>query len=306
MKSSLDSLLNAYWLRPETALWRELDIRAMNSFEFSAPSLDLGCGDGLFSYIRAGGCLEEKFDVFRYLANVDDYFKNVDVYDSASRDFDFNQTHAPRYKFDVGFDHKNNLLAKARFLDLYKKIRCGDANGTLPFEDSSFRSVFSNILYWLNDPAFVLSEINRILVVGGRVCLMLPNERFKEYSFYYQMYIKTMNPKWKFLEKIDRGRFSENIRHAYSVEKWEMMFNEAGFKVLNHNSHLSKTTIQIWDIGFRPIFPLLKKITDKIDPTEFVQIKSEWVATLKEFLEHLVELDAEDGTSAFECYVLEK
>lgn len=29
-------LLNVYWLRPETALWRELGIRAMSSFSFSA------------------------------------------------------------------------------------------------------------------------------------------------------------------------------------------------------------------------------------------------------------------------------
>lgn len=55
MKDVLKNFLNAYWLRPETALWRTLDVESMKGFEFAAPSLDLGCGDGTFSFIRGGG-----------------------------------------------------------------------------------------------------------------------------------------------------------------------------------------------------------------------------------------------------------
>ncbi|MFB2605609.1 methyltransferase type 11, partial [Rhizobium phaseoli] len=55
MTSVLEQLLSVFWLRPETAIWRYLDIEAMKSFEFEGRSLDFGCGDGLFSFIRAGG-----------------------------------------------------------------------------------------------------------------------------------------------------------------------------------------------------------------------------------------------------------
>lgn len=55
MKEILKNFLNAYWLRPETALWRTLDVEAMRTFKVTSPSLDLGCGDGTFSFIRAGG-----------------------------------------------------------------------------------------------------------------------------------------------------------------------------------------------------------------------------------------------------------
>ena len=55
MKEILKNFLNAYWLRPETALWRTLDVEAMRTFKGTSPSLDLGCGDGTFSFIRAGG-----------------------------------------------------------------------------------------------------------------------------------------------------------------------------------------------------------------------------------------------------------
>lgn len=46
---SFNQLLNIFWLRPETALWRYLDINTLRDFEFVGHSLDFGCGDGLFS-----------------------------------------------------------------------------------------------------------------------------------------------------------------------------------------------------------------------------------------------------------------
>ncbi|MGO6903974.1 methyltransferase type 11, partial [Rhizobium ruizarguesonis] len=59
---NFNQLLNVFWLRPETALWRYLDIEAMRDFQFIGRSLDFGCGDGLFSFIRAGGEFDPLFD----------------------------------------------------------------------------------------------------------------------------------------------------------------------------------------------------------------------------------------------------
>lgn len=78
----LTNFLNAYWLRPETALWRTLDVVAMRDFKFASPSLDMGAGDGTFSFLRAGGEFDNRFDVFLDVDNLDSYFDNVDVYDS--------------------------------------------------------------------------------------------------------------------------------------------------------------------------------------------------------------------------------
>jgi len=43
VSTTFDELLNAFWLRPETAMWRELDIQTMSRFK------DLGCGDEAFT-----------------------------------------------------------------------------------------------------------------------------------------------------------------------------------------------------------------------------------------------------------------
>lgn len=307
--TTFDELLNAYWLRPETALWRELDIRAMQAFEFKSPSLDIGCGDGLFSFIRAGGRMSETYDAFRSVSNLDDYFKNIDVYDAFEEASSFKVLSRPNYQINIGFDHKENLLKKTRVLGLYKASKLGDANAPLPFEDNAFNSIFSNIVYWLDEPSLVIAELGRVLRPGVMVCLLLPNRTFPEYSFYNQLYVKTENPKWAFLQKLDRGRFSDNIKQSRSAAEWERMFLDAGLRVAEHRRHLSKATIQVWDVGLRPLFPLLKKITDAIPPEEFLEIKAEWVDIVRMFLGPLLDLDGEvDAQSehAFHCYILEK
>src|SRR5690348_7584859 len=150
------TLLSAYWLRPETALWRACDIRAMSSFRMEKPSLDLGCGDGVFSFVRAGGAFTDDFDVFQTVDNVERFFENVDVYDAFDPQFRAGIARKPEYHIDLGLDHKANLLNKARALDLYRELKVADANARLPLPDESFRSVFSNIVYWLDDPVHAL------------------------------------------------------------------------------------------------------------------------------------------------------
>jgi len=309
MTTTFDELLNAYWLRPETALWRELDIRAMKSFDFNSHSLDIGCGDGIFSFIRAGGRFGPTFDAFRAMTGLDKFFDNVDVFDAFNDQVTPVIVGLPEYHVDCGFDHKENLLRKAGQLGLYSSLKRGDANQRLPFPNENFDSIFSNIVYWLDDPQEALMEISRILRSSGRVCLMLPNKTFPEFSFYNRLYVKTGDPKWAFLEKLDRGRFSGNVRRARSRSAWEAMFKVAGLRLVEHKSHLSKTIVQLWDIGLRPIFPVLHRMVDAISPESLLDIKREWIATMRQFLEPLLDTDAgmhQGEEPAFHCYILEK
>ncbi len=201
--SSLKELLNSYWLRPETALWRSIDINIMSDFEFISPSLDIGCGDAIFSFIRAGGKLDIQFDAFSSLKNIDKFFENVDVYDSFQNidNVDIIAKES-KYKIDVAFDHKKNLLKKAALLNIHKKFVVGDANQRLPFENETFVSIFSNIIYWLDNPENVFKEIHRILKKKGKCSVMLPNKSFIDYSFYNTYFVKTKNEKFQIFGKI--------------------------------------------------------------------------------------------------------
>lgn len=304
------NFLNVFWLRPETALWRTIDVLAMKSFVFDSPSLDLGCGDGIFSFVRAGGEFDESFDAFQSVIALERYFDNVDIYNY----FDEKNvcpivTRVPSYRIDIGLDHKEALLKKAATIGLYDKMVCHDANYKLPFDDNTFKTVFSNIIYWLDNPRSVFKEINRVLMPNGRVLVMLPNNSLKEYSFYYRLFVKTGDSRWKWLEKLDRGRLSENIKHINDDETWRGFFADSSLEVVNHAMHLSKTVVEAWDIGLRPLFPLLFRMASKIDTHERVKIKKEWVALFSDLLMPLCSTSWYtdiDCPPAFHCYILEK
>jgi len=167
MNSALKELLNVYWLRPETALWRAIDIEIMKDFEIKGNSLDLGCGDGVLSFIRGGGEFDSLFDDYQSIGDLDKFFKNYDVHDTFKEGYSPGMVKKPSYKFSKALDHKENLLLKARELNFYNDFVIHDANKPLPFSDSTFDTIFSNIVYWLDDPQLSFNEISRVLTKGG-------------------------------------------------------------------------------------------------------------------------------------------
>lgn len=313
MDSMLHNFLNTYWLRPETALWRTIDVEAMKDFQFVSPSLDLGCGDGSFSFLRAGGVFIDSFDAFKQVGNLDKFFENVDVYDYYESSKAGTQVRRvcspPSYMIDVGLDHKTSLLNKAKELNLYRQVIEADANRRLPFENESFQTVFSNIIYWLDNPAEVFGEIYRILKQGGSCCVMLPNTVYLESSFFYSLYIKGGRKEFEFLNMIDRGRITDNLKTVNTYDGWKEMIEAAGLSIEACIPHLSKTMLQIWDIGLRPLFPLLKKMTAQIEEPALLEIKKEWVELFEKLGSPIVENDrllAQGTEFGFFCFILRK
>ena len=305
----LMAFLNLYWLRPETALWRTLDCLALKDVEFHPPIIDIGCGDGVFSFTRAGGLFDPSYDVFIHTGKLDSFFLNVDIYDSfENKNSSPRVIREPAYTIDVGLDNKEALLKKALSTRLYKEVKLADANKILPVENSSFRTIFSNILYWIEKYPLTLREMNRIVADDGIVVLHVPNETFHEYSFYYRLHVKTSNHAWKWLHPIDRGR-SQNIKFCRSFEEWRDDFVAAGFKVIHHRQYLSKTVLEAWDIGLRPISPYLIEMTNKLNPNDRADIKHKWIQGIVPLIEPLCELEwitDYDYPPGFHLFVLEK
>ena len=140
--STLKELLNVYWLRPETALWRAIDIEVMKNFEVKGNSLDLGCGDGVLSFIRGGGKFDRSFDDYQSIGNLDKFFNNHDIHDTFIKGYSPSIKSKPTYKFSKALDHKENLLLKAKELNFYKDFIAHDANQNLPFENNSIPAYY--------------------------------------------------------------------------------------------------------------------------------------------------------------------
>lgn len=293
--------LNVNWLRPESALWRALDSTLTSKYEIKPPSLDLGCGTGIHSFITAGGNFSLDYDGYLN-TNVVGFFENKDIYDACNvSDISNFISEQPRYKFTFGLDHKKNLCEQARQLNFYDEVILHDANKTLPFENSQIKTVFSNILYWLNNPNSALEEINRILAGGGIALLFVPDIKFKDYCITYHW--KEQNS--QLLKKLNRGR-SESMQWETSYDDFSHIVENMGFRIIEHKEYLSKLTLQIWDIGLRPISSYLIKMANKLSPEDRRTIKLEWIETIYELLLPIYEMDLNCENGGFHFFILEK
>lgn len=298
----LDAHLNVHWLRPESALWDAIASSVISQFELLSPCLDLGSGNGVFSFITAGGSFSREFDWYRNV-NVESFWDNADVYDVFTTSIDPTWiVQKARYQIDIAVDIKANLVRQAFGLGLYQNFVIADARLCLPFRDNSFQMVFSNILYWLPSPEASLKEVWRVLRPGGYALLCLQDHRFKEYCISYR---------WEelgsqALKLLNRGR-RESSYWTISYPELATLVRRIGFKLISHLYYLSPLTLRVWDVGLRPLFPVLIKMVGSLDDAARRSIKSEWIGTVRPFLEELYEAERRScDPGGYHCVYLQK
>lgn len=298
----LKQFLNVYWLRPETALWRTIDCVKMEKIKFEKPIIDIGCGDGIFSFIRAGGQFGSGFDMYSSVGNLDQFFENVDIYNVFNEN---NSIYAllqkQKYKIDVGLDWKQPLLDKAEFLGLYDKLIRHDANYKLPLEDHSFNTVFSNTVYWLDNAEGALKEFARIVTDKGKIILMLPDKNIRDY-FIYNHYLKN---KSLWAKLLDRGRY-EQMKKCYSYDEWGKIFSNANLEVIFHDMNISQQFFKFWDIGLRPLSPVLIKMANSLGETKRKKMKEEWLKICFEICKPFLEEELKRKDNVFHLFVLKR
>ena len=304
----LRQLLSIHWLRPETALWRSFDCLLAEQYApLSGRCVDLGCGDGTLSFVMAGGEIKD-YDVFHDVSGVRAFNEGADIYNVASTS-DLNVDESKlRYRYDYGVDHKEGLISKAAKLGgFYRNTRVQDLNMALSFEDDVFDSAFSNILYWLDDLDVILREWRRILAEKGKLALFVPNATFKEKAWVY--YLAPHQGKHRYLNFFDRG-YSKLINHCYSYKKWRELFEKNGYSIQHHQNYLTDPVMEVWNLGMRPVAPLLINMSSRLSTADRTACKQEWVDYFYDFLKPMVEgeFDAQvpEEQSAFHFFVLEK
>ncbi len=276
----LRQFLNVYWLRPENAFWMTLRSETLAQCAMESPTLDVCCGDGLFSFLHSGGALDPSFDVFSAAGQLDDVTNaHADMFDVASDEYKPRIATQPSQSIEMGIDLKTVLLAKARALSFYQQLKQHDANEPMPFSDDSFQHVYCNAAYWINNIDLFLRELKRITKPGGRIVLQVKLACMQGYtlgSFGDQL-------GERFLEIIGRGRLDTWPTLA-DRSSWEQRFSQAGLSVEEASPFITRTHAQIWDIGLRPIAPMLVKMANGLEPASRASIKKDWVDLFCELL----------------------
>ena len=140
----LKKFLNIYWIRPETAFWRSLDVLQMKSIDFKRPIIDIGCGDGTFSFTHFEGELASNYDVYRTINTTNKFFEGHDIHDQKNS-IKPRIIQKAKTQIDVGLDWKKNLLDKAKKLKLYEKLIQHDSNKKFPFKEREYGGAWDTV-----------------------------------------------------------------------------------------------------------------------------------------------------------------
>jgi SAM-dependent methyltransferase len=269
----LRRFLNAYWLRPENALWMALRSEVLAGAPWQGPAIDLSCGDGVFSFLHAGGVFEDDFDVFTSVTPLGPTTdRQTDIFDYCDTRYHPALRRRPACTIDVGTDWKPNLLTKAGRLHLYKELVVHDNNQPLPFDSGSFRTVYCNSAYWIENIDLFLAEMRRITAADGTVLLEMKLNSVLQYTL--ERHRATLGD--RFLEIIGRGR-AETWPSMADRATWESRFARAGLPIERATPFVTRTHAHLWDVGLRPIAPLLIELANSVTPETRSRVKRRWV-----------------------------
>ncbi len=296
--------INAYWLRPENAFWMYLRSEALSLVPIRGPIADLGCGDGVFSFLHADGVFAPEFDVFGAVARLEEVQTNdADIFDHVDDDYAPGIVSPPTFRIDVGTDLKSNLLGKADRLGFYDRLTPCDHNVALPFSDDSFETVYCNTAYWVENVEGFLAEVARVTRSCGTVVLQVKLDAIADYTM--QSHGSVLGDRWMGL--MNRGRI-ECWSSVCDRLTWESRFASAGLEIVGEVPIATRTHAHIWDIGLRPIAPMLIKAMNAIHPHLRAEIKRDWVdlfaELLRPFCDSNMDLFDEESEPAELQYVL--
>jgi hypothetical protein len=297
-KTMFESLLRAYWLRPETALWYSAMLTLAKKFGASSlnqkKSLDFGPMDGINSYILLGGRVPIEFDAFygmeenycvhSKLTLQDDYYDHVNI-----SDLIFTGS-SPEKSFTYGIDWKNSHIQRSQLLRAHENLFLWDKKSSLPIKDSSVDLIWAPNIYWMEDLSSLFKEFSRISSVGSSIITIVPDIKLLEYL------ILNIDDNFdnSFLKMFDRGRFENAERSARSRDEWVTFFHSKNFKVDRCEGFISPQLISAYEIGFRPMFtPLLhmRRLLSEAGPENLFEVKNAWIRALLDIFDPLIEDD---------------
>jgi hypothetical protein len=291
----MQRLLVPLWLRPESAMWYAHMLHEARRMlkDFENPAMEFGCMDGLNTFVLLGGEFEQSFDIFSEVkwdksshtrsTLKDDYF---DTAGSLTKDKIIQKPHEGY--FDLGLDWKESHIKKAKRLNVFRDhVLCNPNKSLDMIQDKTFQTIWAPNLYWIENLSGLTNELSRILRVNGRIVTIAPGTEQLNHSWY--RFADKANKKW--LQDLDRGRYENSQKTARTYEDWISFFNSCGLEVSKHRRFIPSIVGEIYDIGFRPMFPVFmnmyEKLKNSISSSEFLELKQHWIDTISHFLEPL-------------------
>ena len=311
-KNRLDlffKFLNFYWLRPEKAFLHTLRAeKYIETFKyFKGKTMDVSCGDGVFSFFSLGGKLSEECDQYQSLdtKNISNLNINRDLYDFYQKGkYKIKVKLKPKKKYTFGTDHKLNLIEKSKGLKLYKNFLLHDNNIKLPSKIGKFNYIYANSSYWVKNFEYHITDLVNKLEKGGKLVLSIKGNELSKNNFLNIIKRKFGNTAYKILDRGRRNSWRGLKNYEYYLNFFKTFKN---LKIIKITPIFDKEILNIWDIGLRPIFKPLVILISGNKKTKVKQSKKLLVKVIFNiFKNYLVKYKVNKKQAVERLVILEK
>lgn len=273
-----------YWLKPFDAVNDAANAWSLRQFPWEEPILEIGGGDGVFSFILHGG--EFALGDDRYVQADPDRVGDIfDVYCPSSGPC---IRRLASLTYDAGVDLKASHLLKGRETRLYRWLVLS-APEPLPFADKSFRTVFLYLPHGLVeagkrlDYERALVEIRRVLSLGGMLLMIAVNRDVERHFVCHPLHRFLARRRWhrlsEYFRRLDAGRYAEITALGRTRNEWDELLGACGFEVADAWSQVQPTAWRIYDLQTRPILRPLIRLARLLERARVRNpVKAVWVA----------------------------
>ena len=246
--------LNIYFLKPFDAVNDTITSDLLLKFNWKKNYVELGSGDGMFSYIMHGNSFPIWFD--RYLnvnLNNKNIFnsKNKIIFPSLKKK---NFIIAPKLSIDER-SHHVKFVKKIKFSKIAKRMNYE----SLKISKNSEKLIFFYTPHGLKNYNTSLNEAANCLKKGGKIILLLYLDNVKDNFIFYKLKNKTIGALKIFFTKMDNGRYNETNKISKNFKSWTKIFKKNNLVISNYYTGLSPLAWKIYDIQTRPILKYLIK-----------------------------------------------
>ena len=267
-----------YFLKPHDAINDTLTSSLLDDFDWSGEILEIGSGDGVYSYIMHDGSLPLSFD--RYL-DVD--LQKKDIFEKHTK-----KLITPKKKVNfpnifLSIDAKVFHAEKIKEIN-FSKDALVSRYEQLPIKSSVIQKIFYYTPHGLKDHDQALKECLRILKDGGKLIILLYDSEVKNSFIFYRLSNLFAGALGSYFKKMDNDRFMEISNLSRTKNQWLDYFNQIGFSVENTAMGLSPLAWKFYDIQTRTILRSLVKIFSKVSGNTRKLMKMFWMLIFYPYL----------------------
>lgn len=289
--------LNIYFLKPIDAVNDTITSDLLLKFNWEKKYLEIGSGDGMFSYIMHGNSFPIWFD--RY---INTNLKNKNI-------FEVNYDFFPKFKNRYYKIYPNiSIDSKKHHINSINKIKFSRKTINANYEQFKYKRESENLIFFytphgLKSYSKSIHNISPILKKKGRLLVLLNLEKVKECFICYNLKKKTKGKIKIFFSKLDNGRFNETKKISNTFNNWERLFKKNQLKIKDYYTGLTPFTWRIYDIQTRPILKILIKYFNFFSIFPRTLLKLIWMIALYPLILIIYLLGSNLSKSKNNCYV---